>query len=210
MAAEMKGVVFIGGAAPEPSVSRKAAEGAGLVAAADAGLVAAEAAGLKPDWIVGDMDSLDAQKSSTRLDAYPRDRIIQYPPDKDYTDTELALNLLWDKGCNEVVVIGGGGGRIDHTFALRALFERQPCPNLWLTDREDVFCLKKGPFSCKAYGLVSVFPVGKGPWCAKSEGLKWPLDSLSWNRGFFGLSNVSNGLFSISITRGRFLVIVAR
>ncbi|MDR0785081.1 MAG: thiamine diphosphokinase [Treponema sp.] len=206
----MKGVVFIGGNGPEPSVSGKAAEGARLIVAADAGLIAAEEAGLRPDWIVGDMDSLYARGAASRLGGYRSDRILRYPPDKDDTDTELSLNLLWDKGCDEVLVIGGGGGRIDHIFALRALFERDPCPARWLTDREEIFCLKEGAFSCKVHGLVSAFPVGEGPWRAKSEGLKWPLDRVVWRRGFFGVSNVADGLFAVSVTQGKFLLIVNR
>jgi thiamine pyrophosphokinase len=206
----MKGIVFIGGNAPNSSVSREAAEGAHIIAAADAGLIAVEEAGLRADWIVGDMDSLDAQGAAVRLRDYQSDRILRYPPDKDDTDTELALNLLWDKGCDEVVIVGGGGGRIDHIFALRSLFDREPCPDKWLTDKEDIFCIKEGVFSREVCGLVSVFPVGKGPWGARSEGLKWALDRVVWESGFFGISNVANGLFSISVTRGKFLVVVIR
>jgi thiamine pyrophosphokinase len=180
------------------------------------------------------MDSLD---DTGRLDKYPPDRIIRYPAGKDYTDTELSLRLLWDKGCDHIMIIGGGGGRIDHLFAIRALFERDPCPDRWVTASEDIYCLKSGTavkfersestadFSHFFQGqpLVSVFPVGDGPWSAKSEGLKWPLDGLCWNRGFFGISNVvdktvidknaidnntaANGEFSIHALSGRFLVI---
>ncbi|MDR0411460.1 MAG: thiamine diphosphokinase [Treponema sp.] len=206
----MKGVVFIGGNAPKSSVSRKAVKNARIIVAADAGLIAAEEAGLQPDWIMGDMDSLDTRGAMARLHNYRCDRILRYPMDKDYTDTELALSLLWDKGCDETIIIGGGGGRIDHIFALHALFEREPCPNQWLTDKEDIFCLKEGVFSCEARGLVSVFPVGQGPWQAKSEGLKWPLDHVVWRRGFFGISNVADGLFSISVMYGKFLVVIVR
>jgi thiamine pyrophosphokinase len=205
----MKGVVFIGGNAPKPSVSRKAVEGARIIVAADAGLIAAEAAGLQPDWIVGDMDSLDEQGAAARLHNYRSDQILRYPQDKDDTDAELALKLLWDKGCDEIVIIGGGGGRIDHIFALRSLFEREPCPNQWITDKEHIFCLKEGVFSHETYGLVSVFPTGKGPWQAKSKGLKWSLDRVVWRRGFFGISNAANGLFSISVTQGKFLLVIS-
>jgi thiamine pyrophosphokinase len=58
-------------------------------------------------------------------------------------------------------------------------------------------------------GLVSVFPLGSGPWEADSRGLKWPLAGLPWKRGFFGVSNIIvEGSFSIQAIRGRFLVIM--
>jgi thiamine pyrophosphokinase len=205
----MRGILFTGGDGPEPETSRCLAGGAALIVAADSGLVAVEAAGLRPDWILGDMDSLDDPR---RLDCYPPDRVLRYPRDKDYTDTELAFSFLAEKGCDEIWIIGGGGGRIDHLFALRSLFERNPFPARWITAGENVYCLNspgKLALSVKAGGLVSVFPLGNGPWEAESSGLKWPLDGLSWNRGFFGLSNVAEtGDFYIRAVTGRFLVII--
>ncbi|MDR1047758.1 MAG: hypothetical protein LBL64_08270, partial [Treponema sp.] len=84
------------------------------------------------------------------------------------------------------------GGRVDHLFAIRALFERERCPDRWITAGEDMFCVNEGQSLSRSLppgSLVSVFPLGEGPWRALSRNLKWPLDRLSWNRGFFGVSN---------------------
>jgi thiamine pyrophosphokinase len=205
----MRGILFTGGEGPEPEASRRLAEGAALVAAADSGLVAAEAAGLRPDWVLGDMDSLDDPR---RLDRYPPGRVLRQPAAKDYTDTELAFSLLAEQGCDEIWIIGGGGGRMDHLLAVRSLFERDPFPARWITAGEDVYCLA-GPGelarSVRAGALVSVFPLGGGPWAAESGGLTWPLDGLSWNRGFCSLSNeAAAGDFVIRARTGRFLVVI--
>jgi thiamine pyrophosphokinase len=56
--------------------------------------------------------------------------------------------------------------------------------------------------------LVSVFPLGQGPWDAESEGLRWPLAGLPWDRGFFGISNVAEARFALRAKKGRFLVIL--
>jgi thiamine pyrophosphokinase len=180
-----------------------------LVAAADSGLEAAEAAGLRPDWVLGDMDSLG---DLSRLDAYPRERVLRYPAEKDYTDTELALRLLREKGCGEIWLIGGGGGRLDHLLAVRSLFERDLRPSRWITGAEDVRCVDSpAEFWWDGFpgAPVSVFPLGAGPWKAESAGLKWPLAGLPWDRGFFGLSNAAeNGSFRLKAERGRFLVIL--
>ncbi|GHU69421.1 hypothetical protein FACS189450_02290 [Spirochaetia bacterium] len=181
-------------------------------------MTAAEEAGFPPDWIVGDMDSLD---EPARLDKYPPDRVLRYPADKDYTDTELAINLLWEKGCDEAWLVGGGGGRLDHLFAIRSLFERERPPSRWITAVEDIRCLEAGRqavgqktagelvLEVPAGSPVSVFPLGTGPWQAKSYGLKWPLDGVSWNRGFAGISNMTpEGNFSIRAASGRFMVIL--
>jgi thiamine pyrophosphokinase len=244
MAVIVTGILFTGAEAPDAAKIRKLmAEfsrrsnsegslcGQVLVVAADSGLHTAAAAGIRPDWIVGDMDSID----SAELAAYPAEQVLRYPVDKDYTDTELAFSLLEEKGAAEIIIIGGGGGRTDHLFAIRSLFERDNPPARWLTAAEDIRCLCEGetlsiakrkgfpPVQTNAESqssgdqvsaekspqLVSVFPLGDGPWKAESSGLKWPLAGVSWTRGFFGISNEAVGAFSITALQGRFLVIFA-
>jgi thiamine pyrophosphokinase len=207
MGGTVRGIGFIGGEGPGAKLSAALAGDAGLIAAADSGLVAAEAAGFRPDWIVGDMDSLDDLR---RLDAYPPDRVIRHRPDKDDTDTELLLSLLWEKGCDEIWLVGGGGGRTDHLLAIQALFERDRSPDRWITAAEDIRQVREElTLTMAPKSLVSVFPLGTGPWEAESRGLQWSLAGLPWKRGFFGISNVVvEGDFSIRALRGRFLVIM--
>jgi len=203
----LTGIAFIGGKGPPPAFAAKLASGADVIAAADSGLAAAEAAGVKSDWIIGDMDSLDDEG---RLAAYPPERVLRYPHDKDYTDTELAVRLLREKGCGEIWLAGGGGGRTDHLLAIRALFDRRDCPSRWVTAAEDFYLVRAGEcFEGRTGkgGVVSVFPAGKNPWAASSSGLKWPLDGVAWKRGIFGISNVAEtGAFSVTVHAGRFLV----
>ncbi|MDR0302452.1 MAG: thiamine diphosphokinase [Treponema sp.] len=208
----MLGIVFTGGESPSSSVIRGLLDGKEIFAvAADSGLVAAEEAGIKPALVIGDMDSIDA----SRLSAYPPQSVMRYKHDKDYTDTELALREVIKKGCDEIWVIGGGGGRIDHLFGIRSLFERAVFPRRWITGSEDIFCIdanteqKTLSMKLRSGAPVSVFPLGNAPWEAESAGLKWPLAGLKWDRGFFGLSNVApDGNFSITAQAGRFMVIL--
>lgn len=183
-----------------------------LFIAADSGLRIAEDAGVKPDWIIGDMDSLD---DPSRLAAYPQQCVIRMQHDKDFTDTEAAFSLAVEKGCKEILIIGGGGGRIDHLFGIRSLFERDVFPSRWITDNADIRCIDAGfvsgtlTLSLEKGTTVSVFPLGNGPWEAESSGLKWPLAGLPWDRGFFGLSNVATHMdFSVTAIKGRFMVIL--
>ena len=203
----MLGIGFIGGKGPPPETAAKLASMADLTAAADSGLMAAEAAGLGPDWIVGDMDSLDDPR---RLDAYPAGRVIRHPPDKDDTDTELLLALLWERGCSGVWLAGGGGGRLDHLLGIYSLFEREKSPDRWITAGEDLRRVGEGQtLEMDRGGTVSVFPLGTGPWEAESRGLRWPLAGLPWKRGFFGISNrAAPEGFSLRAARGNFLVIM--
>jgi len=168
-----------------------------------------EEAGLKPDWIIGDMDSLDYTE---RLDKYDSGMVLHFPAEKNLTDTELALDLLKEKGCDEIWIAGGGGGRVDHLLAIRSLFDREFCPARWFPGKEEIRCLKEGEQISAVFSQafpVSVLPVGMPPWQAESSGLKWPLRDLAWENGGLGLSNVAqDGSFKIQSIQGRFLVII--
>ena len=209
----LRGIVFAGGEGPEAALLGKIAASADILAAADSGLVAMEKAGLTPHWILGDMDSLDLMEDPLLLEKYNSSMVLRFPREKDLTDTELAINFLREKGCDEIWIAGGGGGRIDHLFAIRSLFDGRLCPDRWFPGNSEIRCLKDGNLLSAApapESLVSVFPVGDGPWQAESSGLKWPLGDLAWeNGGGLGLSNVAiNGLFEIRSMRGRFLVVM--
>ena len=209
----MQGIIFTGGQGPKVLVVKQLIEQEvknAFFVAADSGLIAAEEAGIRPDCIIGDMDSVE----TSRLETYPAECVIRHARDKDYTDTELALQKVLEKGCDEIWIIGGGGGRVDHLFAIRSLFEREFFPSRWLTDSADIRCVNAENRELLTVNReqktdVSVFPLGGGPWEAKSTGLKWPLEGLPWDRGFFSLSNVApDGKFTIKAEIGRFFVIL--
>ena len=94
------------------------------IIAVDAGLEAVKALGLEPDMIVGDFDTVKPEV----LAYYRRMEHIVWDarqPEKDETDTELALLKAQATGCSEVVVLGATGGRMDHTLGnIHLLF---PC-----------------------------------------------------------------------------------
>jgi len=210
------GVLFTGGEGPGPQTIRRLLQPppgfTGVVTvAADSGLALAQDACVEPEWIVGDMDSPGTEE---RLRRFNPERVIRYNTDKDYTDTELAFDLLLKKGCPVIWVIGGGGGRTDHLFGIRDLFERGVPPRRWITASDDIHCVdgegEAGVLEAAVEpgGLVSVFPLGTGPWKAESRGLKWPLDNVRWERGFYGLSNVAvTGDIVINAMRGRFMIV---
>jgi thiamine pyrophosphokinase len=158
-----------------------------FICAADSGLDAVRAWGLEPDLVVGDMDSLS---DPAILGQYRNVRT--FPCDKDDTDTEIGIRELRNRGYGRVVVAGGGGGRLDHLLALRALLERDDGPDEWLTAAERIVRIRVATsFVVKPGTTVSVFPLGDGASGMKSCGLKWPLDGLSWDRGHFGVSNMA-------------------
>lgn len=188
----MKALIITGGEGPAPDNLRRLAEAADLVIAADSGLDAAIQASIQPDLVVGDFDSLEDLSS---LDAIPPERILRYSPEKDDTDTEIALSAARARGADYLVIAGGGGGRLDHLLALTNLFARSETPREWHTLHDSIYFLEKktsAVFSVVSGATVSVFPAGSGRSVGmSSEGLKWPLKGLRWEKGHFGISNES-------------------
>lgn len=205
-----EGLVITGGTPPAGRVSLEQ-RSAWLVVAADSGLDSARQLAITPDALVGDMDSLADERL---LEHYPNLDVVRYPRDKDATDTELALDYAWRAGCTTTTLIGGSGGRFDHTLALLALFERTPCPTRWVLEDALVTVVdanasrREYRAAADAGHLVSLFPVGGGPWRATSAGLRWTLDAVTWDRSRVGVSNEAvGGEWLVRAESGRFLIV---
>ena len=71
---------------------------------------------IKPDYIVGDFDSV-----SRELVDYYREElnvpIREFNPGKDASDTEIALRLCLGLNRKSILILGGTGNRIDHLWA---------------------------------------------------------------------------------------------
>ena len=107
-------LVFAGGDPPEKGLASQLAAGA-LVIAADSGVEHAQALGRHIDVAVGDFDSV-APEALAQAEAQGA-RLLRHPAEKDATDLELALDVAAARGATHVTIVGGYGGRIDHTLA---------------------------------------------------------------------------------------------
>jgi len=180
-------LLVTGGDAPGLELIKHRIEGCSFICAADSGLDVLISWGVEPDLVVGDMDSIS---DPAILDRYPG--TIRHPADKDDTDTEIGIHELRARGYQRILLIGGGGGRLDHLLAIRALFDKPWGQDEWLTHRERVVRIAEATsFSVPEGSTVSVFPLASGASGMASRGLKWPLDGLCWGPGEFGVSNLA-------------------
>ena len=189
MNADRASLLVIGGEPPPFGAIRPRLREFSFICAADSGLDTLRAWGVAPDLVVGDMDSVS---DPSILAGYPE--VMAFSRDKDDTDTEIGLRELRNRGFGRIVMAGGGGGRLDHLLALRALLERPSGPDEWICSGERVVRLDEpADFAVPVGATVSVFPLAGGAAGMHSEGLKWPLDGLSWDQSRFGISNVATG-----------------
>jgi thiamine pyrophosphokinase len=107
-------VIVVTGAAPLHTRAVQAVPDGAIVIAADGGLDHALEAGLRPATLVGDLDSISSEGAAW---AEANATIQRHPPDKVHTDTELALATAADLNPARLILISGGGDRLDHTFA---------------------------------------------------------------------------------------------
>jgi thiamine pyrophosphokinase len=177
------------------------------VLCADSGFDTACAWNLEPDEVIGDMDSVS--DSDRYQNANNAGKILHFPEDKDFSDTELALSRCREKGFPKVILIGGGGGRFDHQLALFYSFFRAEYADLWITEKEEIRpILDYHEIRGLSGERVSFFPVSSGITKAVSTGLQWPLDSLEWVPGQFGLSNrMTENRAEVRVKNGRLVMI---
>ena len=180
----------------------------------DGGYDIAAAEHILPDLIMGDMDSLEGNLPEN----VPIER---FKPEKDYSDLELALKKAAQLNAVNVTVIGGIGGRLDHTIAnIQLLSQYTNCfDSLIMKDgRNKCFVInenqKKGialPYDDNSY--FSVFSLSEKCTGLTINNAKYPLTDYTLPRtGSLCVSNEFIGEKDavISIENGTLLVIISK
>jgi thiamine pyrophosphokinase len=196
-------------------------EPAALVVAADGGARYAEPLGLAIDRWVGDGDSLGDQGVAVLAAAgIPIERAR---PDKDESDTELAVIAALRLGATRITILGAlGGARLDHALAnlgllampeLAALDVRLLAPDVRVRLLTAAPAEKGEPASIDLRGrkgdLVSLLPIGGDAIGVTTEGLVYPLIDEPLLAGHTrGLSNVrAEEAATVVLRSGRLLVV---
>ena len=160
------------------------------IVAVDGGYAHLQAVGVVPDAVIGDFDSLGYVPEAAD--------VRRFPPEKDESDMELALRLTVEAACDEVVLYGCLGRRIDHTvanvqlmlararagqrvlavgddYAIAVIHATREMPGELAFDAIPPEALLSGPYA----NYVSVFAVGgpaSGVWL---RGLKYRLQGAT-------------------------------
>ena len=171
--------------------------------AVDGGADAALRLGLKPDLIIGDLDS------ATSLQ-YWREAGVEVQKDarQDTTDFEKAISRI---AAPTIFALGFTGARVDHYLATMATLVRMHRPEVVLLDDTDLAfaCPDELALDLEAGARVSLFPLQTVQ--ARSSGLDWALDGLTLAPGgLLGTSNRANGPVRISGGRGLWVILPAQ
>ena len=163
-----------------------------LIIAADGGFKNLVDLQIKPDFLVGDFDSLD--QSLLKIAKDWQVVIENWPEQKDLTDAEIALDLALKEGCQSLLFLGAwGGNRPDHSLGNLALLHRLLEINIDALIYADGFFLRlcgPGNYRILGKGIVSLIPLTSVVTNIKTEGLFYPLEQENLYIGASrGLSN---------------------
>jgi thiamine pyrophosphokinase len=160
--------------------------------AADRGLETADSMGLDVDLILGDYDSVDKNV----LDKYRKTaEVLTYPPEKDYTDTHLAVKKAVEKivseglkDSTEIYIVGATGTRLDHTLTNIFVLDEalRAGVSAFIIDRYNKIYIKNSAFSIKKseqFGnYVSFIPMSEKVKISL-DGMKYPLSDFELTQG---------------------------
>ncbi len=203
---------LIVGASPDPSAFGdlvSLAEAASIVVACDGGATACQRTGVRPDIVVGDMDSIPAGLEPESL----ADEVRAFPTDKNQSDLDLGLHTVREMGATSVTLTGVTGGRYDHTLAaLGTLMRAADMAPLLITESQECallsveYCPELSiPGAGRHFSIVAVQGVAR----VSCEGARYslenePIDSFA----SLGLSNmVERDTARVRVHSGRILLV---
>ena len=207
----MRAFIYTGGVIhPDNITEHPKAED--ICIAADSGYLNAQKLGERVDILIGDFDSIGAVPHHEVSD------IRRVPAEKDLTDTQIALEIAVEQGADEVIIIGGLGGRLDHTLAnlgiLSDMFERHI--HGYATDGQNRVHFIRSTSTLiarSAYKYISLLPADEMVKGVTMEGGKYPLKNQNLRRrtsGFSTSNEITGNVVFISVKKGGLYIIESR
>jgi len=209
-----RAVIFVNGKfSPLPDFQRVIQPDTYYIAV-DGGVRHAFGIGVIPHIIVGDLDSLTPEDlTQAKAANIP---FLQFSPQKDETDLELALRHASEQGLTDIFLLGASGGRLDHSLANLFLLAHPAFTHLnihILEGNQTAFLIRD---TASIHGnpgdLVSILPMNGDAVGVSNKGLKWPLhDEILPSGSPRGMSNVLLGeRATIHVRQGMLFCIITR
>jgi len=182
-----------------------------LIICADSAYIKAKEENITPHTVIGDFDHGIQEEPQGNFQ-----KLLRFSSVKDDTDTMLCIKHALNRGANEIQIIGGIGGRLDHTFAnlqaLAYIHDRGAMGKISDGDHDvflisDSLSLQKGKFD---YASIFAYdPICKD---ISLKGFKYEGEHLELQSNFpLGVSNEITAEYAkIHVGEGRLLVILAK
>jgi len=187
----------------------------GTVIAADGGADFLLNQDIIPQVLIGDFDSI----SENSLDELKKkSKILQFPKEKNKTDSELALDYCVDGHYDSVTMVNAVNGRLEHSLANIFLIENFVRKGLLLhfINKENEIFVLNGPdwieLACRKGSEISLIPLTEQVKIELINGFKYPMQNeILFRAHTRGISNVAeNEMLSVKISSGILLIVRGR
>ena len=188
-----------------------AIEDADLVVCADTAYLAARAENIVPHAVIGDFDHVEHEDKLTA-----DQKVLRFSSIKDDTDNMHCVKYALNRGASEIVIVGGIGGRLDHTFAniqTLSFIRKHGAKGVILDGDHAVMTVDSHVSLTKgSYYYASVFALD--PVCRDItlKGFKYEAEHIDLTSDFpLGVSNeITEDTAEIAVGEGALLVILAK
>ena len=163
------------------------------IIASDRGLEILDKFDIKPNYIIGDFDSIDKKILNKYINTDIEFRELN--PEKDYTDTHMAIKLAIELKSKQIAIVGAIGTRIDHTIANIHIIKEALDNNIEckiIDERNEIQLINKKIIleKDKKYKYVSLIPLTTKVEGVTLEGFKYELFNQTLEIGHsIGVSN---------------------
>jgi len=210
----MTAIIVCSGSIEDYAHIKKYFEKADLIICADGGSRHLRKLRVLPHVLVGDLDSITEKEYDLLSDAGVE--VVKFPVEKDATDTQLAVKLAMERGCEKVILLGATGARLDHTmanvFLLKMLLEAGK-KGIIADEHNEIEMINKSISLPREKDVkVTLLPVCGNVSGVTTKGLYYPLDNATLEFGTtWGVSNeFSEDTATVTIESGFLLVIRSR
>ena len=209
----MRAFIYTGGKIDANNIN-ELPESEDIIIAADSGYKNAKLMGARPTVLLGDFDSLPREELR---EAAKGAEVITVPAEKDFTDTQLAVKTALEKGANEIIIIGGLDGRLDHTLSNLAILEDMHSKNVraFIADgnnrvryleNDSIIIMRSG------YKYISLLAKSEKVKGVTLEGCKYPLKNAILTRSYqYAVSNEIEGNCAfIAVKKGGIFIVESK
>ena len=183
-----------------------------LILCADSAYLTAQKEHITPHIVIGDFDH--GQNVHPEMGV---ENIVTVPCEKDDTDTMLCVKYAMEQGADDITILGGIGGRLDHTFAnlqTLAFCKSHSIRAHLLAEHDEAFLLSESirlPKRKEAWYL-SVFAYDGACHGVTIKGTKYEVENADLDANFpLGVSNEITADFAeINVKEGRLLIILSK
>lgn len=186
------------------------------IIASDRGLEILHKYKIEPSHIIGDFDSINTEI----LNKYINKKNIQIErlnPEKDYTDTHMAVKLAIKLKSTNIIILGAIGTRIDHTIANIHVLKETLDANIKcsiINERNEIQLIDKTEIIelNSHYKYISLIPLTTKVEGVTLQGLKYTLNNATLEIGHsIGVSNEQKAkIAKIEIKKGILIIIKSK